>query len=328
MPNVNGRAAIYRSLPVDVAEEGNDLLVSRGLAKLRFSGRASRAVLITVLAGTAGEGCTTEELRQLLPDSFHGLIDQCIGLLRSHNIVHEVTDVSLPDSGSHESNLDRYYWQLQGPDEEARRRVENIQVTVVGEAEIAQAIQLGLRSGGLENVSLVECNGLTSVATLPQHTGYCIAASTNGSKSLLRELNQRCLELQVIYLPVLLEDLSGYIGPWVGGADTSCYECYLSRRYSNLDSPEIHRRFDTLNRARAAYHPSMAYSLAHLAVLDAMAVFTCGLRGRTHSITEISFMTLQSARRRVLKVPRCAVCSATGLISAASLIELPEYTPR
>ena len=87
--------------------------------------------------------------------------------------------------------------------------------------------------------------------------------------------NELALERELPFLPVAIDDLVGYVGPLVVAGQTACFECFLRRRYSNLDEAEPREAVEL--RAGGAnvvgLHPAISAVAAGAAALELSKFF-------------------------------------------------------
>ena len=91
----------------------------------------------------------------------------------------------------------------------------------------------------------------------------------------MRPWNEFCVRHRRPFLPVVLQDLIGYIGPIVVPGETACFECLRARQNSNLINPETQRAAEARafdGQAIAAAHPAMSASLGAIAGFELTSV--------------------------------------------------------
>ena len=140
-----------------------------------------------------------------------------------------------------------------------------------------------------------------------------VATSDFGGQSLLREWNQFCVERKRIFLPVVLQDQVGYIGPLVVPGETACFECLLARQNSHKPDRLPSRKIEEVayeGQSVVGFHPSMAFVLGDIAAFEIIKFFSGALPGwNVGTLIEINLLSTRMTPRKVLKVPRCPVCS-------------------
>jgi molybdopterin-synthase adenylyltransferase len=123
------------------------------------------------------------------------------------------------------------------------------------------------------------------------------------------------------FLPVAIQDLVAYVGPLVVPGQTACFECLLRRRYSNLEDAVARERIELRPGAgsHVALHPAIVAVAAGAAALE-VAKFFLPLHGARQAGHLLTFNLLASdfGRRRVLKVPRCAVCGSVTRVQTTT----------
>ena len=111
----------------------------------------------------------------------------------------------------------------------------------------------------------------------------------------------------------MIDDLVAYVGPLVVPYQTACFECFLRRRYSNLDEADAREAVELRpDGARVVgLHPAISAVAAGAAALE-LSKFFLPLHAARQAGYLLTFNLLASraGRHRVLKVPRCPACSS------------------
>jgi bacteriocin biosynthesis cyclodehydratase domain-containing protein len=214
-----------------------------------------------------------------------------------------------------ESPLDVFYWHFGLPDEPSPSPPRDELVVIVGGSRTATRLCALLEEGGFDQVVLAAepdaADWLREAAggRLPS----ALAVVSESGFGPLRAWNHFSLEHELPLLPVAIEDLVAYVGPLVVPHQTACFECFLRRRYSNLD--EAAAREPVELRAGGArivgLHPAISSVAAGAAALE-LSKFFIPWRGAQQAGYLLTFNLLagRAGRHRVLKVPRCPACSS------------------
>ena len=106
--------------------------------------------------------------------------------------------------------------------------------------------------------------------------GCLVVTSDFGGQHLLRNWNRHCVRERIPFLPVVLQDLVGRIGPLVVPGEGSCLECLRARENSHIDDPETHRAAEHgayEGQVVNAFHPSMASVLGDIAAMELLKLY-------------------------------------------------------
>ena len=129
----------------------------------------------------------------------------------------------------------------------------------------------------------------------------------------LRAWNELLLERELPFLPVVIDDLVAYVGPLVVPHQTACFECFLRRRYSNLDEA-VAREAVELRQEGAlvvALHPAISAVAAGAAALELSKFFLPWHSARQAGyLLTFNLLASRAGRHRVLRVPRCPACGS------------------
>ena len=112
-------------------------------------------------------------------------------------------------------------------------------------------------------------------------------------------------------MPAALDSFIGFVGPLVVPRETACFECLIGRENSNIKNPDAESalRSATLrSRGHAGFHPAMASVLGDFAAMELIKFAADVIPWRIGALFEINMLSPEMTTRRVLKLPRCAVC--------------------
>lgn len=328
-----------RALPVRLIEARDGVIVKRGRVEIQVSGSGS-AEILRLLLDTAAGGASRDELLEPFPPperpSVEALIDHFV---QRRLLVAEDDPVgAVVDEGGSESPLEIFYWHFGASAAGIERHMEADRVAVLGVNEISRRLLEALAAGGagrprvlddplLRGASLYEADelsrwgdGLPRPETLrdagsldPQSISCLVVTANGGAGDKLAEWNEYAVLHQLPFLPVWLQDLVGYIGPFVRPGESACFECLRARQNSHLLDPTTRRSAEVAvagGDGVVGFHPSMASMLGDMAALELTKHlgFSPPL-GYTGVLTELNPLGNSMVPRRVLRLPRCPVCS-------------------
>jgi bacteriocin biosynthesis cyclodehydratase domain-containing protein len=193
-----------------------------------------------------------------------------------------------------------------------RQRLAGIEVIAVGARSDALAASLG--SSGLA----ARPGSLDGLADLDPTRAIVIAEPDEHRPELLATVNEACLRHGVSWLPIGQFDGDVIrVGPLVIPGETACLECTLNRLASNVEFATEYRTVAGL--APAAPAPT---SIRDWARATAAIVLLRWIGGREANVPGTLFtlapreMSIRPAT--VLRVPRCAACSAADYVASAA----------
>ncbi len=336
-------------------EEGTTL--SRGCMQLRLSGAGSTQALRLIMEAMDGAGATREEVCALFPATAHGIVDRLLTkLAHSRMLVPSDADSAAPQNP--ENPFDVFCWDFEQDPRAIDARMNRTRLCILGvnmisRQLVASLVTLGvrrfeildwpaLRSGSLFDDTgglvasqwhsrggpAIQPRGLQTLADLPS-TDILVAVSESGDTDILRDLNRHCIERNVGFLPVVLQDLIGFVGPLIIPGETACYECFVARQAGNLSPRSDHRGSSPTISTRpvVGFHPCMATILGDLAAFE-LTKFLGGFlpEPRVGALIEFKLLTMELLVRKPLKVPRCAVCSPLRNTASQAIRKEP-FTP-
>ncbi|MBM4256623.1 MAG: TOMM precursor leader peptide-binding protein [Deltaproteobacteria bacterium] len=330
-----------KALPAQFVQTADGAVLSRGCVQVKISGERAADTVKAVLTLATEEGASKEQICEFFaaPDrpAVAALVDQ---LLTRRILVPADT---VETSGERvEGTLDIFYWHFGEKTSTVTERLNEKQIVVLGVNAVARQIVSALRAVQAENVTVIDYpllrnlrffdNGVVHsnewLSPLPRPVSYqewaqdldpqsfdCLVATSDfGGFQVMREWNEFCVSHQRHFLPIMLDNLIGYVGPFVIPGETACYECLYVRENANADEPQLKRSVEAASihhQAVTGFHPSMASVLGDIAALE-LTKFYGGLGGvpwRVGAVIEVSLLAADMKARKLLKVPRCAVCS-------------------
>lgn len=348
-----------RALPTDVIKVDGGAVLRRDCTVLRVHGEGVEKIL-NVLFALAGEGgMTRAELTSSLASSFPGIeqaTDRLLGSLINCRILIE--DGVQGGGVAPETTADIFFWNFDANWSRAARSLAQQYILVLGVNALSLSIARALAECGTQNYDVADRPSLrgpgffagTGELIADKWSGGvkqplgpealddmdmtaigCIVAATDtGAQHLLRPLNRYAVDHKVPFLPVVLRDHVGQVGPLVIAGETACLECLRARQNANHADAEGYRVAELPSEAgtwAVGYHPMMTAMLGNVVAMELSKQFAGTLPHRNvGTMIEIKLLEPSVTRRKILKVPRCVACGTTGTVSAENL-DKKEYIP-
>jgi molybdopterin-synthase adenylyltransferase len=332
-----------RALPAQLipTSDGAGMIVRRGLTQVKVCGPQARYLISALYARGTGT-FTKEQLIATFSDNDREGAEDLLRRLLERNLFVTVA-AGAPEF---ESPLDIFYWHFLPVAPDLRSKLETTRLTLVGVNEVASRFLRAIRSAGFRNITWLDDPALRSSAntsldntrepiepapvTGPHEKDILgaecvIAVSEFGGQEHLRRWNRACCAAGVIFVPALLHDLIGYIGPVVVPGQTSCFECLRGRQNSHLKNVADFRDVDSnafQGRQIIALHPSMVGVLADVLAIEITKIFGVLPLGQANRCIEINLLRSEMFSRPVLKLPFCPVC---GGQASSSPIDLSKF---
>jgi molybdopterin-synthase adenylyltransferase len=347
-----------RALPVQLVEVPDGVILRRGSVEIKIGGERAVEVTQIVLAAAAEKDVTLEEIceRFAAPDrpAVQHLVEQLIA--RRLLVPSEAAN---PTGEGGESSLDIFYWQFGESAARVTERLNSRQTVIMGVNHISRQLAASLTASGVDNFRVVDFPLLRNLrlfdetgrlragqwptcsqppmdyqewmeGTELQSLGCLVATSDFGSHQAMREWNKFCVEYQRHFLPVVLQTPIGYVGPLVVPGETACFECLRVRQNSHLQDPDGTRATEGVafeGQAVTSFHPSMASVLGDIAAIE-LAKFYSGVLPlwNVGRLIEVNLLSPRLTARKVLKIPRCIVCSPLNTHSSIMAKKVPFST--
>jgi molybdopterin-synthase adenylyltransferase len=334
---------------LQVIETEDGLLLKRGRLVVKVQGAESAEVAQALLTLAADGEVTRQELCEPFPVSVRPAVNQLIDGLEARRLLTDASRPDVPANG--EEPLDVFYWHFGKHVSDVQRTFEKARVTVLGVNCVSRQLVSALRQAGLDVVEVIDYPLLSNVrlfredglvleeqwpsrlgrplpyrewreTTGGRETGCLVATSDFGGQHMIRRWNRYCVEKRIQFLPVVLQDLIGYVGPLVVPGESACLECLRARENSHMADPETQRAAEYVayeGQVINAFHPSMASILGDIAAMELLKLYGQLMRSRiVGRLIEVNLVVPQLTERRVLKLPRCAVCGVGNTRSPVS----------
>ena len=336
------------ALPVQVVDVPEGVVLKRGATEVAIKGTHAANAVRLVLNATRGEGASPAEIQSLFARTDAPQVYALIkNLTERHLLVPADTKSVLGENG--ESNFDVFSWNFGQSTAHIMERLNKIRLVIIGVNSISRQLAMSLVSCGHRNHLVLDDPHHRNTrffsktgrmkkeewpATLdrpqscrtgrPRELGDCLVATSDfGGQRALSEWNKICLDQKVPFLPVMLKNLLGYVGPFVVPGETPCFECLISRQRSHSKNALLEDLTDSVafdGQGVAGFHPAMATILGDIAAFEITRFFTESFPKREPGqILEVDLLAGKMIGRTVIKVPRCAACSPLHKTSLTSI---------
>jgi bacteriocin biosynthesis cyclodehydratase domain-containing protein len=329
-----------RALPFQVIELPAGVVLKRGCTEVSVEGENAALVVQVLCERLDGVGATRDELQATFAPGDRPAVGELVEFLLERRLLAPVGHAEHP--GGDEAAADVFHWHFGLTTERVAAKVSRRGIAVVGVNRITRNLVRVLLEAGVDDVRVLDQAVLRNVAlfdgdarvngdfwpaTFPdpmsfdrdadagsqfRGVGCIVAASDFGGRQLLSPWNQACVERELHFLPIVLEDLVGWIGPLVVPGRTACLACLSARVNASLTHPirPVIERAAEGRRALAGAHPAMADLVGTVAAMELLKLYG-GIRGwQVGRLIEVNLLTTSMTSHSVLRVPRCPACSA------------------
>lgn len=325
---------------LQMIETADGLLLKRGRIVVEVQGAELAELAQTLLSLLATSDLTRRQACDAFPTDLRSSVENLIDALSSRRLVVEAGEPEQSER-TREEPLDVFYWHFDKRSDDVRRNFAKTRVTVLGVNCVSRQLVSALLQSRLEAVEVVDFPLLANVrlygdanqlleAEWPAKLGRprpyrewfaetsaremdCLVATSDfGGQHLLRAWNEHCVRERIQFLPVVLQDLIGTVGPLVVPGESACLECLRARENANMGDPQARRAVEYAafeGQIVNAFHPSMASTLGDIAAMELLKLYGQFIRTRlVGRLIEVNLVVPDVKERRVLKLPRCAVC--------------------
>jgi len=325
-----------RLLPAQLIMTEIGAILKRGRTEIEFGTKAATQAIQMIMNATGKQGMIVQDICMLFPAKSVRHIKKLLAQLGDWRIM-------VPDNSDSnklaESNLDIFYWEVQKEETSAIEELNKRHIVILGVNFITRQLAVGFRSSGMERFTVIDYPDLRNqrlfersgklrrdlwLDLLPVPVQWngdleaksvdCLVVTSDfGSTTVFREWNRFCIKGKLHYLPVMLMDLVGYIGPIVVPGETACFECLQARQNSHIEHPKRRRALEAAafeGQHIVGFHPSMASILGDIVVLELTKLYGQLVPPpKIGTLIEVDLLETRLTGRKVLKVPRCQACS-------------------
>jgi bacteriocin biosynthesis cyclodehydratase domain-containing protein len=338
----------FRALPAEIIKIEGGILVRRDCTLLRVHGEGVEAILKLIFGRAGLEAATQPELREAVAQGFPELdpprIDRLIEYLERARILVDAASHSPADES--EGPLELFFWNYDAAWKKSVRSLAQHRIGLLGINLITRRLASALRDAGFKEFEIFDKEDLRNPRLFvsdrlnsdqwPEPVGSpisevewkdrrtdiscLVAACEFGGQQLLRRVNADAVEAKIPFLPIILHDHVGQIGPFVIPRETACLECVRARQNAAMSEPALQRAVEHRSDVGilvTGYHPSMLSILGDIAALELTKFFSPSLPyRRIGNLIEVDLLKPSIVVRKVLKVPRCKVCSNVQRVSS------------
>ena len=329
-----------RSLPVQFIELPQGLILKRGATELRLEGEGA-STAAQLIFSAARNRIRTQEILALFAPVSRPIVERLVQTLLSKGfLVTESRKNRI--SPKQESPQDVFYWHFGQQTKPFLQSLNRTFLSIVGVNFLSKHIAAALQNSGIKNFRVVDHpllrqerlfskNGSLKKTAWPQtlknplsydtwmrrlknSSPQCLVVTSDfGPSPVIREMNHLAHQYRLATLPVVLHNMIGLLGPFILPGETACYECLSLRQNSHQDHVSVVRAIENHSfhgQGIVGFHPLMVAILASQAVLELIKFHGNLLPPQSMGhLIEMDFLSSRLSLRKILKVPRCPVCS-------------------
>lgn len=304
------------------SDEGGKITIIRGARRVEFPNDNIAGRCLEILETFSRGDIEVEPFIQGFPEDIRPAVENLIKYMEQNRF--------LVPTDEFEGSPEEVFWNDNFlHHQEVKDLLSQTSIALVGKNHLSLEMHASLINVGIENLLLVDDPGLrgpghemietgpwiTSEAFLAhcaQGPKLLMVASTDiGAETNLRPWNEFSIASGLDFLPVSTRSSKVSVGPYVRPGVSACMECARARVNSNNDT--LDRKSEG---ARAivpqafGWHPILLQSAALIAASEILRQHVGVFPGaRNDLIVADPVGSGNSMRHRVLRLPRCPVCS-------------------
>jgi bacteriocin biosynthesis cyclodehydratase domain-containing protein len=327
------------SLPVQIIEMSNGVTLKRGCTEVRITGPdAGQAVKMILDAARTGSA-SLADIRKLFAPSSGRRVEQLMRKLLKRRLLVPSSSHGTSINGQ-ESHTDIFFWHFGETADRIIKELNKVHLVIIGVNSVSRQLAVGLNGCGYNNFEIFDHPQHRNVRffdktgslkneqwpvslSRPQDwddsqewkAADCLVATSDfGGQDAMCQWNKLCKDHSVHFMPVMLKNMVGYVGPLIIPGETACYECFLFRQRSHALEPDAEQFADKAafqGQGIIGFHPSMATILGDIAAFELTRFYADVLPVRSvGTLLEVNLLAASITERKVLRVPRCPTCSA------------------
>ncbi len=321
--------------PVDIIESTSGIQLVRGAN--RFIIREERgSTIVRLIVALSTQGITLDELIAEFSEPDKEIVSSLVEALIERRLAY-YADQATATYGT-ESPQDIFIWHFNKSRQEFNADINQASIILVGINLLSITLFETLNRSGFTQISFIDdpllrnirlFDELGQIKDLPEISNLILSdidltnfsdnsvlvlpCSDFGGSTAFRQWNTQAHRNEFRLLPVSMHDLRGFIGPYIIPKSSPCYECLIARENANLidyqEEAVIGEQAHTLQLTTSAYTEAMLQTLAGIAVMEVIKIFTSIMLCPTSELINISLLEPSITRHPVLKIPRCPCCS-------------------
>jgi bacteriocin biosynthesis cyclodehydratase domain-containing protein len=350
-------AVPLRCLPCQILDTSSGVIIKRGITEVKISGDGALDCLHFLLRVLTKVAHTKQQLCELFAAPNRSAVSQLIEHLQKRRIIVPDGSPLIPDYFP-ETSIDIFHWEFGQTTRSVNSRLDDRRFILLGINEISRELARILTSSGVQRFEVVDDHRLRnhhmfdeqgnliekvwSISKPPiygldlpdsswlKRDDCLVVTSDYGDNAAFLELNDFCVRQKQHFFPAYLHNLVGYVGPWVIPDETACFQCFRAR--VNANSPNFLIEDALKNTSHnmqsvSGFHPAMAAIVGNVAAFELIRAYSGVLPMKTAgTFLEINLLSMRFTSRKVLKLPRCTVCSVLNRKSCVSA-RRSEFTP-
>jgi len=342
-------------LPFQLLAMDEAVVVKRGMTEIKLSGENVFEIVKVIQVALQKEQLTVRDTIELFSAPNHEFVAKVLSLLFEKKFIVYSSEGN-KNPGLQETAEDLFFWHFKTKSDPAKSNQKTtIVVCGINRLMITIANHFSLKGEfeliGIDDPLLCDPNfydggkipesvrknftKVFGVEDWKDHitkvrladTNYFLLAGTDaGNFNYLRDWNEFCFKNKIVFLPVLLSQMRGYIGPVILPGSTPCLECTINRVNSHatnfVDNENLRDKYLHDGRIQyEAYHGSMLNVICQTAIFEAER-YLYGIPGvKFGELLEINLLASSFESHKILKVPRCKVCTPLNKRPAVMLLK-------
>ncbi len=314
-------------LPFDVVTSEEGYFICRGVNRLLFQGKTIPRILKVLKEIPLHKSFPLYQVLQKYPKSIRWDALQLLFELYRRKYIVSTIDSKIE---AKETPIDLFYWHFGISTKQVNSNFADFGVFIVGVNKLGLKVYHSLLEAGFTFVHFIDDPDFrrTNVNHQMQNIkvwsmkdwkekiirkkNCLIVCSESGSLPVFSGWNQYCVEQNLPLFPVYIDQLMGYVGPWVRPGETACLQCMIQRKNSFQANDKIELIIDAndfLLKSNCAYsYPLLNLCADHTAFEVGAHVAELSIR-KYNSQLCINPYSGTTTNHKILKLPRCIVCS-------------------
>lgn len=296
--------------------EGTECIFKHGHTVTVLEGEAVNKVLSKILPFLDGKH-SIETIISQFAEIFHEPIKNVLNVLEEKGILVEGTDF-LDEHISKIQQDTLLFLQQEGSEDtlpSLSNKLAEVKIGIIGNSPLAHSLKKNLNMNGV-NVYMIE-NPLEEDVSAFSSVVFC---GDNDTYPYIKKWNEKTSEegIKWFYLAAYDGEVM-QIGPMFHTPDTACFACMKIRNISTISYQDEYERWEEakkngkvsphFSKSPYQYNEIASNMLAIHLLKTALDIIDGGLLNEYYTLSMDTFEGMDLTKHRLLKVPRCPVCS-------------------
>jgi bacteriocin biosynthesis cyclodehydratase domain-containing protein len=335
----------FTLLPFQILVTDERIILRRGTVSIEVQGSDVREAIEFIVEYARGKTIKLDELISSSPIRLIEQVNVLCELLLKKRLLVSVSSWKAVDEQI-DSSFDRFLWELKISPRSWLEQAKAWRLHVVGLNFVSLRLSAIVNAAAFQNVCFVNYPYLNNEQAVEKFASLdaqdivpldfekwsreefgeqdiVLCTADFPARAIFQEWNIFCQLHDMIFFPVMLENLVGFIGPIVIPHETPCYECLVRRENDytlSIGDQNYRVELEYSSQFYHGFHPSLCSILADMAYFELFKFLAPNVSYRPAQLIDINLFIPKIRCRNILYLPNCPVCSDIQTRSKATVV--------